>query len=168
MTKSDNMKNLLVISAISLVSLMKCFAVDVTVENPYKDISIRMLTKEENKFKKHCKRGKKHCANQVRNTGGEIIFNLSGNHSKRELSTANRVEFAIFLKANGQILPQKIYDASTRVLPFGDTFEEDFILNDKAGYIVYKATAKFKDKQIESIKIKVVKATLDDIEFEKN
>ncbi|PWU05557.1 MAG: hypothetical protein C5B43_03215 [Verrucomicrobia bacterium] len=162
------MRNLLLISAIGIASLVKCFAVEVTVENPYKDISIRMITKEESKFERGSKKGRRYRAHKVVLTGGEITYNFSGNHWKRELDNVNRLEFAILLKANGQILPQKIYDASSRVLPFGDEFEEHFILNDKAGHIVYKATAKFKYKHIDSIKIKVLKATLEGEEFEKN
>ncbi|PWU05556.1 MAG: hypothetical protein C5B43_03210 [Verrucomicrobia bacterium] len=163
--KTKNMKILLLSSALGIISLVKCFAVEVNIQNPYKDIAIHVVTKEGAKVA--CKKNSKNCKQIVTPPLNQIKYTLIGNQHKKELySFANALHFAILLKGNNQLLPHKKYNAIKNLNP--QKFEEDFLLNGKNGHIVYRANAIFKDNIITSIKIKIVEATLEGVEFERN
>ncbi len=162
------MKNLFIILTIGLLCVTKCFAVEVTIDNPYKDIAIHVLTNHQNKDEKVCKKNKKKCKSFLLSTTGvETVYKLEGDHRAKNLDIAKSVDFSIFLKGNKQTLPEKSYNVIGHIKPSGNEFKEDFILDGKKGRIVYKAEAKFRDNVIKSLKIKVVKATLEGEEFDK-
>lgn len=167
------MKKYVITLATATLSILKCFALDVIVENPYKDIELRVKashsnTKQVETCKKN-KKGKKQCSFESVSSSGETVYKLAGNRNI-DLDEANAIDVFVYLKGNKQFLPQQSYDAITGIRPLGDRFELPFILDGKEGNILYKTEVKFdnSNKVIKYLKIKVLEATLEGDEFDKN
>lgn len=168
------MKKLLTISTIGILSILNCAAMHVSIDNPYKDIAIQLKTKHySKKVVETCKKnnkGKKRCALKSLNAiGAETVYRLSSERKSIDLDEVDALDVAIYLKGNQQILPQQSYDAVTELVPLGSRFEQPFILDGKEGKIIYKTEVKFDSskKVVKSLKVKVLEATLEGVEFSK-
>lgn len=168
------MKKILLILISGIVAIANCVAMDVAIENPYKDIEIIVKTRHsEKKHVESCKKskkGKKKDCSVTESSSSKSAATYQFSEEKNlHLGKVSAIDVAIFLEGNGQILPQQSYDAVTGLVPLGTSFEQRFIMNGKEGVVVFKADVKFdNDKQvIKTLKVKVLKAELDGVEFNK-
>lgn len=155
-----------------LLVMANGFAMDVAIENPYKDIEV-IIKSRYTPDKKSCKKdkkGKKKCSfKSYSKRDSKTTYQFSGNR-ELQLLQATGIDVAIFLRANNQILPEQSYDAVTKSTPHGSKFKQFFALDGKEGKIYYKVDVKMDSKrqEIESLKIKVLDAKLDGKKFDKN
>lgn len=168
------MKKTVIIFTIVILSFLKCFAMDIKIDNPYKDLEIHLVTKfHSTKAKEVCKKskkGKKKCTAEESSRADETIYNLQGYREQEDFVDASAIGVAIRLKGNGQILPTQIYDAQAGIVPLGGPrYEELFILGGQEGKVVYTVEAKFgeSNKVIKTLKVKVLEATLAGEEMDK-
>jgi len=161
----------------------------IAIENPYKDITIHIKTID--KERKVCKKGKKKC----KHAASTDRYKQYEKSLTKVSPSPTSIDLVLFLKDNELALPKKSYDARTQILSCpidgvslevdsasyievysgykptdkacGKYFAEDFILNGKQGHVAYTIEVESKNKSIKSLRVKVVKATLEDIEFAK-
>lgn len=160
------MKKLLIVFTIGVLSILKGFAMDLKVDNPYKDIEI------------HCVIGS-NIANGYGSNGGINYDIWSGNiDMKNYVSSAESFEFFIKLKDNQRLEGPKYHalrenrnrrNTCVRFDPVRSRFENAFILNGKKGKVVYELEIKFHKckRVIESLKVNVLKATVGGVELDK-
>lgn len=148
------MKKLLVIFTLGMISMLSAFAMDVKIDNPYKDLKVQVKSKHEGQKVEVCKKNKK----------GKKKCKLK----EADYAAVRDIEVVCYV---GNKIPENVITWGLEVNLGPNRFmeQQNFILDGKEGKIVYEVEVKFdkSEKFIKSIKVMINSAKLDGVEFRK-
>lgn len=144
---------LLSILAIGFYSMLSSFALEVTIDNPYKNIELAFETSYLSMDK-------------TKEQHNKEKWSTNENLDHEDVGKFNTLNISVELKENPIL---EIYNSLQNLTPTGIKFERKFSLFGKEGKIIYTLNVQLAEEEekalIESVEIKVLYAEFNDVEL---
>lgn len=149
-------------------TMVNCFSEEITVDNPYKDISINYKHRYES-----CSSSSKET--QRFESSGEYTIDENVDHEEFG-DTINVLKISIILNdpktRSDKILDTKTYNVCKGNIPSDLHYKKEFSLNGQKGYVAYTLEVQLGEEEgrgeiIKSIETKILEVSIDGVELPK-